>query len=86
MTRNSRKETWCHIRQTVTDPKEERFYYLCIEKQVLSRPGAEIIKLFFMLNSADHEFKMLINIEIAKFYGFLGFNSLEPAIYPANKC
>ena len=41
---------------------------------------------FFMLNSAEHEFKILINIEIAKIDGIFRFNSLEPAIYPANKC
>ena len=31
------------------------------------------------------KFKMLINIEIAKIDGIFRFNSLEPAIYPANK-
>ena len=31
------------------------------------------------------EFKMLINIEIAKIDGIFKFNSLEPVMYPANK-
>ena len=30
------------------------------------------------------KFKMLIKIEIAKIDGIFRFNSLEPAIYPAN--
>ena len=52
----------------------------------VNTPWAEVIKLFFMLNSAEHEIKMLINIEIAKIYGIFRFNPLKPAIYPANKC
>ena len=43
-------------------------------------------KTFFILSSTEQKFKMLINIEIAKIDGIFRFNSLEPAIYPANKC
>ena len=34
-----------------------------------------------MLNSAEHEIKMLINIEIAKLDGIFRFNSLIAAIF-----
>ena len=49
-------------------------------------PGAEVIKLFSCSTQLSMKFKMLMNIEIAKIYGIFRFNSLKPAIYPANKC
>ena len=52
----------------------------------VSRPGAKVMKLFSCSTQLNMKFKMLINIEIAKIDGIFRFNSLEPAIYPANKC
>ena len=49
-------------------------------------PGAEFIKLFSCSTQLSTKFKMLINIEIAKIYVIFRFNSLKPAIYPADKC
>ena len=49
-------------------------------------PGAEVIKLFSCSTQLSMKFKMLMNSERAKIYGFFRFNSLKPAIYPANKC
>ena len=40
----------------------------------------------FMLNSAEHEIKLLINTEIAKINGNFRFKSQKSVIYPANKC
>ena len=51
-----------------------------------SAQGPEVIKLFSCSTQLSMEFKMLINIDIAKIYGIFRFNSLKPAIYPANKC
>ena len=51
-----------------------------------TNPGAEVIKLFSCSTQLSMKFKMLINIEIAKIDGIFRFNSLEPAIYPVNKC
>ena len=48
--------------------------------------GAEVIKLFSCSTQLSMKLKMLINIEIAKNFGIFRFNSLKPAIYPANKC
>ena len=48
--------------------------------------GAEVIKLFSCSTQLSMKFKMLIDIEIAKFYGIFRFNSLKLAVYPANKC
>ena len=50
------------------------------------RPGAEVIKLFSCSTQLSMKFKLLINIEIVKIDGIFRLNSLEPAIYPANKC
>ena len=64
--------------------------YLRYETPVLKNgkvsQGAEVIKLFSCSTQLSMKFKMLINIEIAKIDGIFRFNSLEPAIYPANKC
>ena len=49
-------------------------------------PGAEFIKLFSCSTQLSTKFKMLINIEIAKIDVIFRFNSLKPAIYPADKC
>ena len=49
-------------------------------------PGAEVIKLFSCSTQLSMKFIILINIKIAKIDGIFWFNSLEPAIYPANKC
>ena len=38
-------------------------------------PGHEVIKLFFMLNSAEHELFMLINVEMPTVVGILTFMS-----------
>ena len=52
----------------------------------LTRSRAEVIKLFSSSTQLSMKFKMLMNIERAKIYGFFRFNSLKPVIYPANKC
>ena len=58
----------------------------CLCLSLYDVPGAEVIKLFSCSTQLSMKFKMLINIEIAKIDGIFRFNSLEPAIYPANKC
>ena len=55
------------------------------EQFEFTNPGAEVMKLFSCSTQLSMKFKMLINIEIAKIDGIFKFNSLEPAIYPANK-
>ena len=57
-----------------------------VSNQIGRKPGAEVIKLFSCSTQLSMKFKMLINIEIAKINGIFRFNSLEQAIYPANKC
>ena len=46
---------------------------------------AKVIKLFSCSTQLSMKFKMLINIEMAKIHGIFRFNSLKPAIFPANK-
>ena len=68
--------------------KQGRFrsYTLVVGCQESIIPGAEVIKLFSCSTQLSMKSKMLINIEIAKIYGFFRFNLLKPTIYPANKC
>ena len=46
--------------------------------QEQSGPG--VIKLFFMLNSAEHEFFLLINVEMPTIVGISTFTSRENSI------
>ena len=56
------------------------------ENLAKTRSRPEVIKLFSCSTQLSMKFKMLIDIEIAKIYRIFRFNSLKPAIYPANKC
>ena len=38
------------------------------------KPGPEVIKVFFMLNSAEHEFILLINVKMPVNVGFGDLN------------
>ena len=45
-----------------------------------ARPGHEVIKLFFMLNSTEHKFFMLINVKMPTIVGILTFMSGKNSI------
>ena len=44
------------------------------------RSGPEVIKLFFMVNSVEHEIFMLINVKMPTIVGILTFMSMKNSI------
>ena len=61
------------------------FLFKCVVAHPLS-PGPQVIKLFFMLNSVEHEIlnaRKYINI---KKLGFTGSDKPRMLYFPAHKC
>ena len=46
----------------------------------ISRPGPEVIKLFYMFSSAEHEFFLLLNMKMPTFVGIFTLISIENLI------
>ena len=52
----------------------------------MSKTGPKVIKLFFMLNSTEHEIQQLIKTKMPTNKEVSCFKSLRCCIYHANKC
>ena len=61
------------------------FPYVSYEYLELSISGPEIINLFFMLNSTEHEFFMLINLKLLTMPNSFLLNVAEHENFSANK-
>ena len=54
--------------------KTNKMSYIC-NQQSLTQPWPHVMKFFFMLNSTEHEFNMLIDIKMSIIIGMLTYIS-----------